>query len=315
MLFLKSNLTKWKNEGLIDENQIIKIEEFERVSSYKLAYAVLFSAAGLLLSLSFISLVAYNWYKLGDILKLLCDFMIFGVVALSALRLSYTKHVFWTDFFLILSYAMIGATIGLIGQIFHLDGTWYNLALSWSILGLPYALMSKGAVLRFFWSGIMLSSLYWDDIFKFCYKGDSTNKLLNTLVIVCIMYILACSAEFLYKSLKNKIPLLKTISQSIIILMYAFAFFVPFFERISYDVEFTSAFFIVLGIVSLFRRNMLFFRNNIIVALFYAFIRFFNSNYLDNAIGFAICGIIAIIAVYLIKRYSGFFIGRTKRNV
>lgn len=125
-------------------------------------YVSLFAIGCIVLGL--IAMIAANWQEISPVVKL-CGYFIGSIALLIALfgadsSPKYKNH-FVKECCLWLNIGWIFAGIGLIGQIFHLTGSFWNALLFGSILSTPFVLASTTPVSVTIWSvGYMLGAIF-----------------------------------------------------------------------------------------------------------------------------------------------------------
>ncbi|MBR4683056.1 MAG: DUF2157 domain-containing protein [Elusimicrobiaceae bacterium] len=156
---LSKKLNRWKEQQFITQEQCDKILSFERGRNNHLFWRSAFIFAGLLIGLGICLLVAANWDSFGAIIKLTGDFILLA---------SAIYAVYWSvchechglrELFCIVSFALVGASIGLIAQVFQLDGGWASFAISWALLGLPFIWLSRVLFFNIVWWFLVISGL------------------------------------------------------------------------------------------------------------------------------------------------------------
>ncbi len=159
---LSAKLQVWVENQLITPAQSKEILAFEMKNNKSFFWKAAFSIAALFIGLGICLIVASNWDLLPEWLKLAVDFAIFAALIYG---------VYWSfehskdrlkELFLLLCFLMIGASIGLIGQIFNLDGGWSSFAFAWCLLGIPYVFFSRAVWFNIVWLWILCSSAHFE---------------------------------------------------------------------------------------------------------------------------------------------------------
>lgn len=156
---LSKKLDRWKEQQFITQEQYNKILDFERTRSNSNFWRMAFIFAGLLIGLGVCLLVASNWNALGHTVKLVGDFILLGGCSYMVYWSMAQKHTGLRELFIILSFLLIGASIGLIGQVFQLDGGWRSAAVLWATLALVYVWASRVLFVGVTWWILFLSGL------------------------------------------------------------------------------------------------------------------------------------------------------------
>ncbi|MEQ8353070.1 MAG: DUF2157 domain-containing protein [Leptospiraceae bacterium] len=147
---LKEKLKNWVDEGLINSSQATAIEEFESEQSSRPYAMYSFIILGVaVISVGLISLIAANWESIPDGIKLFVDFLILisAGAAIYYFRntaiLFYSLGVFFSLFVL--------ASIGLISQVFHTSGEFYQAVALALFLTAPLMILQNGRFLLHLW--------------------------------------------------------------------------------------------------------------------------------------------------------------------
>ena len=156
---LTTKLSCWKEQNFITQDQCDQILAFERQRSGRTFWRGAFIVAGSLIGLGICLLIAANWKALGNTFKITGDFLLLGGLFYTTFWCITHQKKGLTEFFAILSFLMIGGTIGLIGQIFNLEGGWHSFALFWALLAIPFVLVSRALFFNLGWLCLLLSSL------------------------------------------------------------------------------------------------------------------------------------------------------------
>jgi uncharacterized membrane protein len=180
---LNKKLHKWHQAGLIDQQTLLAIEEFEHTHSKPM---VLWAAGGLgafAIVIGVISVVAANWLFIPDAVKLgvalfLCTALAFAIYQVHQNSVSQSTELLesasssssWLkDVLIILYYGFTLATMALIGQTYQLDGSVAGLLLVWTVVTLPLILLAKGRFIATVWviATAITYALNADELFKF----------------------------------------------------------------------------------------------------------------------------------------------------
>lgn len=206
---------------------------------------------------------------------------------------------------------MIAASIGLIAQIYNLDGGWKSFALSWAILSIPFVLLSRFITFNIIWILLLSTGIEWDFLEKLLKILDMplTAIITGTILFGVFSYL----AEKLYIYTKKKIMLFHAFSRFALFCMYFTAVIFGGNLGMSYyykSAAFANAFvFIFLAIrmtMSFLQKDMNSFRNNALITECYI-LWFFVSrfgNLLISGLGFIVGGILLLAFIYLLKHTS-----------
>ena len=175
---LRQEMEVWRAEGIINDSQheqLAQRYQFNTLdtSSRNLFIMVLIGLGSILIGLGIITFVAANWQELSRNIKV--------IILLSLLiSINTTGFYFWRELsssrhrlgngLLILGALILGANMGLIGQLFHSSSPFYELLLAWGI-GILFMAYS----LRLTSLAVMSIILTWSGYFGFA----TTNLLDN----------------------------------------------------------------------------------------------------------------------------------------
>ena len=188
----------WVGQHIITREQQQQILAFERSHTNRTFWITAFVIAGILIGLGICLLIAANWQVLPELVKLVGDFALLGVLTYATYWSMQTRKTGLRELFSILSFLAIGATIGLIAQIFHLSGGWTNFAGAWALLGLPFIWLSRSTWINLTWWCLVLTTCPWKHVEKFfSYVWDEFTCL--TVLFVIGLYILYNLLKYLVK--------------------------------------------------------------------------------------------------------------------
>lgn len=143
--FLKSEIARLANEGLINrtqEREILNFYSLDKGSDFP--FLVVF--AFIFIGLSILTLVAYNWQEIPNLLK---TFLLLTTLFATHLGIFYSKSPLFKQSFGILSGFALLANIALLSQIYHLgeDTALAFLSVGCVVLVLAFALKSSAIFL------------------------------------------------------------------------------------------------------------------------------------------------------------------------
>lgn len=189
-MIIKHRLQRWCDQGLISEAQLQAILSFEAEQGRHGWIYFGFLALGVVaISLGVIALIAANWDGMSDAMKLGADFVLLAVCAGGVYKLRQRQSWIWHEVFLTAYGLLVLASIGLIGQIYHLDGEFADAALFWSVVTLPLLLMARYKLFPFIWTGLMLFALLSRVIDNMSFMGyeDRYALMLISVPLLCLL--------------------------------------------------------------------------------------------------------------------------------
>lgn len=311
---LQNKLSIWVQNALITEDQKQKIFAFEKENNNGFAIKTAFIIAGLFIGLGICLIVASNWQFFPSWFKFLLNFAVFG---------AFVYGVFWSvqnnkphlkDLFLFLSFLMIAATIGLTAQTFNLNGGWQSFALFWSLLSLPYVLLSSSFSFNLIWMLLLSSAVshnFLEEFFTYCFENIEGLACL-TLLTAALSY----AGELVYDTIKKSILLPRAFAKLMLFLSYvclisfAFHWALPSYYKstphLFLGILFVAAFLTARLFWAFKKQDMSSFKHNVFLSEAYIFL-FFASLFDDllySGFGFIISGFSILLLLYIFKKTS-----------
>ena len=161
--WLEKELPSWVREGIVTgEGAKALLSRYESEKFVQRSSGMAFSLLGFaLVGLGIISILAYNWDELGHFertllaITLLVGSQLFGFFA-KRYRSNDTSLLEGSG---VLWFLMMGASLAIIGQTYHLGGTVFDFLSMWLLLsfGIAWLLPSSGAA----WLQIILWTVVW----------------------------------------------------------------------------------------------------------------------------------------------------------
>ncbi len=175
--WLATQLPLWVKDKTISLQQAEKLQHRYPVKdSINLGRLLLTAVGAIMMGLGIILLFAYNWDEMGKYTKLS---VIFGAL-ISAHSLAFffiNRNKVLSESLFVLGTMLMGSTIFLVGQIYHLDSHYPNAFLLWSAgaLALAWALPSLSQA---FMAIILVSCWHVTEVFDFDYANHSALLLI-----------------------------------------------------------------------------------------------------------------------------------------
>ena len=309
---MQKKLDAWTECGFITAEQAGNILQFEGTDRVGSAWKILFTIAGLMIGLGFMLLIGANWDAMPPKVKLVCDFALFGAIIYGAYWSITNKRTHLTEMFLVMSFLMVGATIGLIAQIFHLSGGWRSFTASWALLSLPFPLFSRSRLFNAVWIIMLFGAVDWETVFKF-FKLFEDFPVIKLALTTGLLGMLCYAGQQIYKNISDCIIMPLAFADLARVVMYAFAIIggaVLSYEYFTAHV-FVAAFLFIRMAITFIEKNMRQFRNDALLTELYI-VYFFISLFKDlfsSGIGLIIGGILLIVMLYVLKKTAGFIKG------
>jgi len=155
MAKITRRLNKWCKEGLIDEQQVIAIENFEAGQPSWLLRGLL-GLAVTSIGIGVIALIASHWEKIPDVIMLGFMFVILAIIALGAWAMKMRNNSTGVELFIFAFLIACLAAIGLISQTFNLSGRLDDALLFWGLIVAPITVMAQFRLVPALWSWVML---------------------------------------------------------------------------------------------------------------------------------------------------------------
>lgn len=159
MKHLQRHIQQWVRKGIITQEQANQIAELDTNKTHSNWAITGFMLIGFFVfALGMISIIAANWYEISDAIKLTADFIILALTAFQLIRLRETNQLFLYEGLLFFYMLFVLASIGLIAQIYHLIGNWYDTLFYWSLATLFLTTLSRFQFIPLFWTSIFTLS-------------------------------------------------------------------------------------------------------------------------------------------------------------
>ncbi len=207
MALIEKKLTNWEQQGLISGDQRDAILAFERgdgSATHWWLYSLLILGAAII-GLGIISLIAANWAQIPDHIKLGADFGLLGSLAVAILWQREKPNSYGFDALITGFIILCLATIGLIAQLYHINGHWYHALLLWSIITLPLVIFARHLFVHFFWVSVFLHAAVWSCVdlaagnLRYVFREVPAILLLAPL-LAATLYLLARRVRVLHKT-------------------------------------------------------------------------------------------------------------------
>ena len=316
MKISKKELEKLTKQGLISQQQAEQIIDYYKTNTDNSKFVKrLFIIAALLIALGIILIIGANWALIPNFLKITVDFILF-------LAIVYADYYFITnnknnlaEVFLVISFFMVAGSIGLIAQVYNLDGGWFSFARFWMLLAIPFVILSKTNLINILWL-ILLFNSFPEQFYDFIRHAYSTlikdllpfSRDYNITILYILIFLIL--QELYYKSLElylqfnKKIILLKAFS----ILLTIAKYYLVFILAVSQKNILSISFIFILLAYKLYKtfeaRQLPYFRNFTILTEIYIIFLFVSAygNLFSTGLGFIIGGILTIVSIFVFRK-------------
>ena len=210
---------------------------------------------------------------------------------------------------------MIAGSIGLIAQVYNLDGGWFSFARFWMLLAIPFVVLSKTNLINILWLILLFNSLP-EQFYDFVRNTYSTlikdllpfPKDYNITIIYILLFLIL--QEFyekslnLYFKLNNNFILLKSFS----ILVKISEYYLVFILAVSQKNIISVPFIFILLAYKMYQyfeaKKLSYFRNFTILTEIYIIFLFVSAygNLFSTGISFIIGGILTIVSIYVLRK-------------
>jgi uncharacterized membrane protein len=191
---LRHEAELWRAEGLIDDSQYEQLLERYQfnildTSARNRFVTILIGLGSILIGLGVITFVAANWQELpriGKVIILMSLFIGVNIVGFSKWKQPNHAQQRLGQGLLLLGALILGANMGLMGQMFHINAPFYELLLAWGIgvLAMTYSLrLTSMGVL----SIILIGLGYWDFWWKFVESSWSISSSIEESSLLSLM--------------------------------------------------------------------------------------------------------------------------------
>lgn len=316
MKISKKDLEQLNKEGIITAEQVEQIMKYYQVNSVgSKLWVRLFIISGLLISLGIVLIIGANWNAISYMIKLLVDFVLFLVIVYADYYFIVNDKKNLAETFLTISFFMVAGSIGLISQVYNLDGGWFSFARWWMILSIPFVFLSKNKLINILWITLLLNSLpdgfytYMKDSYTFVttkflpFSKDINVSIVLGFVYICLELIKYCSL-LVYKKLNNKILLPKSFSFVVTILMIFIAVMLAVLDKNVVSIVFICCLLSYKVYYSYKTRNLTLLRNSAVLIELYIIFLFVSAyrNLFFTGVGFIIGGTILLVSIYVLRR-------------
>ncbi len=205
MLFrkkLKKYTDRWVEKEIITPSQKVAIlNEVQSKTTTESFFRILAIIGAIFIGLGIILIISANWYYFPKSFKL---FMILSMPVLSisaGYYLSYVKPIYSKigNSFIVLGSLLIGASIGLYGQLYNIDSSFGSLLILWFFLSLPLTFIFKFKAL----SAISVV-LFYLSVFYFIQESSVWDWREKTRVMIQVFHLLPLMV-LLFSWMINKI--------------------------------------------------------------------------------------------------------------
>lgn len=315
MKISKKELEKLNKEGLITSQQVENIiSYYQNNNDNNKLWKRLFVIAGLLIALGIILIIGANWAVIPNFIKIAVDFILFLALIYADYHFIANNKKNLSEVFLVISFFMVAGTIGLIAQVYNLDGGWLSFARFWMFLTIPFVLLSKTYLINILWLLLLFNSfpesfyIWLHDIYSYFVSDflpfpKKYNVSIFSILLYFVLQFLYSFGINLYHKFDRKIIITKAFS----IIAKVAVYYVVVIMAI--DKNFVNIIFVFsLLAYKMYKyfqsRKDKLFRNYAILTEVYIIYLFVSAygNLLFTGIGFIVGGILLLISIYVLRK-------------
>lgn len=135
------------------------------------------------IGLGMISMIAANWQGISDNIKLGGAFLILAGLLGGAYSGFRREKPFVFEGCLFAAFLFCGAVIGLVGQVFHLNGNLHGTLFLWALAGIPLAIISGRPLVGLLWVPMALYGFVPEDWWRSLGELYETQPMGNTIIL------------------------------------------------------------------------------------------------------------------------------------
>ena len=315
MKISKKELEKLNKEGLITSQQVENIiSYYQNNNDNNKLWKRLFIIAALLIALGIILIIGANWAVIPNFIKVVVDFILFLVLVYADYYFIINNKKNLSEVFLVISFFMVAGTIGLIAQVYNLDGGWLSFARFWMILTIPFVFLSKTYLINILWLLLLFNSfphsfyIWLHDIYSYFVSDflpfpKKYNISIFSILVYFLLKFLYSFAIDLYHKFDRKIIITKAFSIIVQITIYYFVL-VMALDKNFVNIIFVFSLFAYKMYKAFNLKKEKKFRNYAILTEIYIIYLFVSAygNLLFTGIGFIAGGILLLVSIYILRK-------------
>lgn len=186
----EKKLAQWVDSGLISAHQAETIREHEaRAPGPSWVLSGLYLLGAFVIGVGIISVVAANWHKIPDLVKIGAAFLLLMASASFVFR-SWVRDRPWVyDAGLAIFLLLCLATIGLLAQIYNTGGTLSQALSFWLLITLPAMLSARAAAIPSVWICVFAGTYVAEMLDASIFQLHSSHRLLFSLVSLPLFFL------------------------------------------------------------------------------------------------------------------------------
>ena len=209
---LADKISHWEQAKIISAYQGQAILEYEKRIGHPKFFLSVVLLSIFSIGIGIIAIISANWDNIPKLAKLSADIILLLGLALGVIWANQTKRNTLCEGLLWAYAIMLLGSIGLIGQIYQLQGDIYSALSFWGVLSFPLVLISRRGWLSIIWALLSFSSWYYvlehnaewfRELIKFWHNNYVFGGwLLVFVAILCVSQILIKHQAQLAQTLK-----------------------------------------------------------------------------------------------------------------
>ncbi|AVQ12638.1 Membrane protein, PF09925 family [Leptospira santarosai] len=157
---LEQKLKKWVGAGLIRSEQSEAILNFEEARKTPYLYYSFIILGVVVIGIGVIAIVAANWEEIHDLIKLGAGLTVLSLVA--GLAFWKRENPNLLTVLIVLNSILILGMIGLVSQVYHLEGKYYEASILWCVLNFLFLIVTDSKTLIHLWFvGLQIAVVGW----------------------------------------------------------------------------------------------------------------------------------------------------------
>lgn len=188
---LSSRLERWQQAGLLTEAQVTAILEHESENNRFTWQNGLYFVAIFAIVMGVLAIIAANWQQIPGTLKIAIHLIVNCALAIVVLREDRSRNHRGREVGLLLWFGLNLTFIGLIGQVFHLDGNLPGALLLWIALSSPaIVLLSDNKFTLMLWLVACLATLFGN-------YGEYLHPTVDNLMVAAVVFVVLLPAAMM----------------------------------------------------------------------------------------------------------------------
>ncbi|NBX17632.1 MAG: DUF2157 domain-containing protein [Proteobacteria bacterium] len=158
---LEKNLNEWVSQNFINEAQVKLILDYESAKSgHSWVLSGFLILGAVIIGFGLISVIASNRDNIPDFVRLGADFSALCALAAAVMWSRDKDKPVLHEVFLLLFILLCLASIGLISQIFHTGGSFWQALLFWSVICFMPVMVARRLFIPLLWTGSIVAVLF-----------------------------------------------------------------------------------------------------------------------------------------------------------